>query len=66
MIVSMEDPVAGKLKLLGNPIRLQGTPPKLERFPPTLGQHNLEVARELGYSEAAITEMFDQGSLGGS
>jgi crotonobetainyl-CoA:carnitine CoA-transferase CaiB-like acyl-CoA transferase len=66
MIVSMEDPVAGKLKLLGNPIRLKGTPPKLERFPPTLGQHNLEVARELGYSEAAITEMFEQGSLGGS
>ncbi|MDA9260235.1 CoA transferase [Puniceicoccaceae bacterium] len=66
MIVSMEDPVAGKLKLLGNPIRLKGTPPKLEKFPPTLGQHNVEVAQQLGYSEQAIVEMMEDGVFGES
>ncbi len=66
MIVSMEDPVAGKLKLLGNPIRLKGTPPKLEKFPPTLGQHNVEVAQQLGYSEQAIVEMMENGVFGES
>jgi len=66
MIVSMEDPVAGKLKLLGNPIRLKGTPPKLEKFPPTLGQHNVEVAQQLGYSEQAIVEMIEDGVFGES
>lgn len=66
MIVSMENPVAGKLKLLGNPIRLKGTPPKLEKFPPTLGQHNVEVAQQLGYSEQAIVEMMEDGVFGES
>ena len=37
MIVSMEDPDVGELKLLGTPVRLKGTPPRLQEFPPRLG-----------------------------
>ena len=64
MIVSMEDPIVGELKLLGNPIRLKKTPPKLDKFPPTLGQHSLDVAQELGYSKAEISRMVEQGVFG--
>jgi crotonobetainyl-CoA:carnitine CoA-transferase CaiB-like acyl-CoA transferase len=64
MIVSMQDPIVGELRLLGNPIRLQGTPPKLDKFPPSLGQHSLEVAGELGYSAEEISHMVEQGVFG--
>jgi len=64
MIVSMEDPMVGELKLLGNPIRLKKTPPKLDKFPPSLGQHSLDVAQELGYSTAEISRMVEQGVFG--
>jgi crotonobetainyl-CoA:carnitine CoA-transferase CaiB-like acyl-CoA transferase len=64
MIVSMTDPEIGELKLLGNPIRMKGTPSKLKLFPPRLGQHSLEVAKEIGYSEEAIAEMKEQGIFG--
>jgi crotonobetainyl-CoA:carnitine CoA-transferase CaiB-like acyl-CoA transferase len=64
MIVSIQDPIVGELRLLGNPIRLQGTPPKLDKFPPSLGQHSLEVAGELGYSAEEISHMVEQGVFG--
>ncbi|MGB0369742.1 MAG: CaiB/BaiF CoA transferase family protein [Opitutales bacterium] len=64
MIVSMDDEAAGPLKLLGNPIRLQSTPPKLEKFPPRLGEHNRDVALEIGYSEEEVARMEEEGVLG--
>lgn len=63
MIVSMEDPQVGELKLLGTPVRLKGTPPQLKTFPPKLGQHNKAVALELGYSEEEVSELFEKGIL---
>ncbi len=38
----------------GNPIRLSAQPGEPELVAPTLGQHNAEVLRELGYDDAAI------------
>jgi crotonobetainyl-CoA:carnitine CoA-transferase CaiB-like acyl-CoA transferase len=64
MIVSMDDPEVGELKLLGNPIRLKGTPPKLKEFPPRLGQHSHDVALEIGYSEEEVTRMQNDGVFG--
>jgi crotonobetainyl-CoA:carnitine CoA-transferase CaiB-like acyl-CoA transferase len=64
MIVSMEDPDVGELKLLGTPVRLFGTPPELNDFPPRLGQHNQDVALELGYTEEEVAHMVDNGIFG--
>jgi crotonobetainyl-CoA:carnitine CoA-transferase CaiB-like acyl-CoA transferase len=64
MIVSMEDPDVGELKLLGTPVRLKGTPPRLQAFPPRLGQHNRQVALEIGYSEEEIAQMEEKGIFG--
>lgn len=64
MIVSMKGPSGEELKLLGNPIRMKGTPPSMKRFPPTLGQHNADIAKEIGYSEEEIEAMTQQGIFG--
>ena len=64
MIVSMENPEVGELKLLGTPVRLKGTPPGLKTFPPQLGQHSREVALEIGYSEDEIDQLTATGVFG--
>ena len=64
MIVSMEDPDVGELKLLGTPVRLKGTPPRLQEFPPRLGQHSRDVALEIGYSQDEVARMAEHGVFG--
>jgi len=64
MVVTMEDPDVGELKLLGTPVRLKGTPPQLKDFPPKLGQHNRDVALEIGYSQDEIDRLVEKGIFG--
>ena len=64
MIVSMKDPDVGELKLLGTPVRLKGTPPRLQKFPPRLGQHNRDVALEIGYSQDQFDRLVEKGIFG--
>jgi CoA:oxalate CoA-transferase len=47
MIVEVDHPVAGKLKMPGIPIKLSATPGAILRPAPTLGEHTEEVLREL-------------------
>jgi formyl-CoA transferase len=64
MVVEMEHPRLGGLRLLGTPLRLYDTPPSLRVPPADLGEHNREVLGELGYSEEEITELEQHGVLG--
>jgi len=64
MVVEMEHPRVGKLRLFGTPIRLYGTPASLRIPPPDLGEHTKQVLAELGYSEDEIREFERQGALG--
>ena len=50
-VVEIEDPIHGKIKVPGIPVKLSQTPGKVERLAPELGQHTEEVLMELcGYT----------------
>lgn len=50
MVIDVEDPAMGLVKLVGNPIRLSENAPILDRPSPTLGQNTEELMKKLGYS----------------
>lgn len=61
---TLDSNVMGELKLLGTPVYLKGTPPQLQECPPRLGQHNRDVALEVGYSEEKVAQMAEKGVFG--
>ncbi len=64
MLVEIEHPTAGLLKLAGIPFAMSETPAKVRLAPPTLGQHTDEVLRErLGYGQDAIDDLRRDGII---
>lgn len=61
MVQEMEHPVAGRIRVVGPPVKLSRTPARLSRPSPTYGQHTAEVLQELGYSEADIRRLAEAG-----
>ncbi len=47
MIVDIEDPVGGKKKMVGSPVKLSGVPQVQPRRAPFLGEHNREILEGL-------------------
>ena len=64
MVVEMDHPRAGKLALLGTPLRLNATPATHRTPPPDLGEHNQAVLKELGYTAEDIADLAQQGVFG--
>lgn len=63
MIVEMDHPHTGKVKVLNSPIRLSQTPNSTRRPAPMLGEHNGEVLAELGYTAEQIAEVNREGVI---
>jgi formyl-CoA transferase/CoA:oxalate CoA-transferase len=67
MVVEIEHPVAGTLKMLGSPLKLSAQPPPassapyLRRPPPVLGEHTNEILAEAGYTAEQVTELREAG-----
>ncbi|MGZ5116016.1 MAG: CaiB/BaiF CoA transferase family protein [Burkholderiales bacterium] len=58
MVLSVQHPTAGDVKMLGIPFRFSATPASVRRAPPTLGQHTEQVLRDmLQLSDARIAEL---------
>ncbi|MBN1835795.1 MAG: CoA transferase, partial [Spirochaetales bacterium] len=58
MIVEIDQPEAGKMKIAGSPFHLSETPGTVRSPAPLLGEHTATVLREiLGYSAGRIREL---------
>ena len=58
MIVEIEHPVAGHLKMPGLPIKLSATPGAVEKPAPLLGQHTEIILQELlGMNAAQVADL---------
>jgi crotonobetainyl-CoA:carnitine CoA-transferase CaiB-like acyl-CoA transferase len=57
MMVEMDHPVEGTVKVLGLPVKLSETPGKIRHAAPLLGEHTEEVLMGLGYSKEEIADL---------
>ncbi len=64
MVVEMDVPDLGRIKVAGLPLKFSDTPGRLERHPPHLGEHTHEVLRELGYDKSRIDALAGRGAVG--
>ena len=60
MLLEMHHPTLGAIKQTGLPIKFSRTPGGLDRPPPLLGEHNGQILKDLGYSDAQIAEMAEK------
>jgi crotonobetainyl-CoA:carnitine CoA-transferase CaiB-like acyl-CoA transferase len=58
----VEHPTEGKLRLPGIAPRFSRTPPEIRRLQPRLGEHSVEVLREIGMSEDRIATLIAKGA----
>ncbi len=61
LVAEVEQPGAGKVKMLGFPGRASATPPRIDRPAPFLGQHTAEVLGELGLAPEEIERLASAG-----
>lgn len=59
MLVEVDHPKCGKIKVTGSPVKFSETPAEVVTAPPSLGQHNEEILLGLGYSSADIEELIE-------
>ncbi|MDJ0612441.1 MAG: CoA transferase [Rhizobiaceae bacterium] len=59
-----EHPSEGRYTAVNNPISFSGSPVTIDRDPPLLGEHNREIALEIGLSESEINQYFEEGVFG--
>lgn len=64
MVVDIDHPKCGPIKMVGNPIKMSGSDDKGYEASPTLGQHTQEILSDLlGYSKAKIEELRKEGVI---
>lgn len=62
MIMTMQHPEAGEVRVLAHPVRYNGAAPPLRRLPPGQGEHTREVLAELGYAGDEIDTLISSGA----
>ncbi len=62
IIMEVDHPQAGPIRLLAHPVRYDGAAPPLTRQPPRQGEHTREVLAELGYEPDEINTLVEAGA----
>jgi len=63
VFVDIDHPFMGTVRSIGRPFVMNETPWQMRRPPPTLGQHNSEVYREIGYDEYRLAQFRERGVI---
>ena len=63
MIVEVEHPEAGTLKVLGNPIKFSTYKAEYKKAAPDLGENNDEIFASLGFTEEEIADARANGAI---
>ena len=63
MVVSVDHPTIGEVRLPGIPWKLAATPGSIRRAPPLFGQHSDQILAELGYSASEIAALREDASV---
>ena len=58
-VLEIDYPGLGAVRSANNPIKLSDAPVATRRKSPTVGEHTVEIMREVGYSDAEITALKD-------
>ncbi|MDI2588759.1 CoA transferase [Psychrobacillus sp. NEAU-3TGS] len=51
MFITQDHPTAGRIKLIGSPLKLSRTPVQMKHHPPNPGEHNEEIMNRLGMTQ---------------
>ena len=65
MVVEMEQPELGPVRLLGMPVKFSAAPGDATRPAPALGEHTEEVLRAAGIDGDELTALLDSGAAAG-
>jgi crotonobetainyl-CoA:carnitine CoA-transferase CaiB-like acyl-CoA transferase len=60
MVVEQEHPKAGRIKVIGIPVKLSDTPGEIGPAAPQLGEHTEEILHWLGYDAVAIDRLHQE------
>ena len=63
MLVEMNHPKMGAVRLVGSGIRMSETPPEMKRAPPTLGENTGEILGALGYGAESVAALRKKGVI---
>ena len=63
IVMETDHPHAGRLRQARNAARFECTPAEVRRGAPRLGEHTVEVLRELDYSDAEVARLLDSGTV---
>ena len=63
MVVELDHPSKGKVRLVGSGIRMAETPPRLELAPPVVGEHTDRILERLGIDAEARAGLRTKGVI---